>query len=523
MKMENYNFSRYITNDNDSRWADLDEIKDAATITKIDIESDDCPYGGIPIISDGRTAYVDSSDTHTLIYGSTGSKKTRLFGMPLINILAMAGESFIATDPKGELYNKTSGLVASKGYKTIVLNFRDLTHSDCWNPLTLPYELYHNGKTDEAIALINDLLNGLAEPQKKGAKDPYFITLAYAQALANLLFFIDTASPEEANIFNFANFFASTSSSEETERISKHVTDGSIASINFKSVLTNKEAKVTFGNVAAGVSNMIIPFTMQKTLGKVLSKSSFDISKIGEVKTAIYIIVPDEKTTLHFLVTIFVKQIYEALINKAHTFEYNKSPIRVNFVLDEFANIPAIPDMPSMISAARSRNMRFFLIAQSQWQLVKKYEDDAETIKGNCDNWVFLTSREFKLLEEISNLCGQNQYIDSDGSMKLKPLISVSELQRFKKENGEALILHGRNYPFVSKLPDIDDYAFPYHPPVKIDEKTLPEIIRYDIEKVIDDIKNKKRPIPFCHEVYGEDRYFTDAADKIKKNDIFDW
>ena len=77
-------------------------------------------------------------------------------------------------------------------------------------------------------------------------------------------------------------------------------------------------------------------------------------------------------------------------------------PVRVNFILDEFCNLPAIPDMPAMISAARSRNMRFFLVAQSKHQLLRKYGEDADTIKGNCDNWVFLTSKELDLLEEIS-------------------------------------------------------------------------------------------------------------------------
>jgi type IV secretion system protein VirD4 len=153
MKNENYRFGRYVSNDNNSRWADLSEIKNAAAVKCINIESNEYPAAGIPIISDGHTAYVDDSDTHTIIFGSTGSKKTRLFGMPLINILAIAGESFIATDPKGELFNKTSGLVAAKGYKTIVLNFRDLNQSDLWNPLTLPYELFHNEKTDEAVSL----------------------------------------------------------------------------------------------------------------------------------------------------------------------------------------------------------------------------------------------------------------------------------------------------------------------------------------------------------------------------------
>jgi type IV secretion system protein VirD4 len=522
MKQENYKFGRYISNDNNSRWADSDEIKNAATIKRIDIEADDCPGGGIPVISDGRIAYVDDSDTHTLIFGSTGSKKTRLFGKPLINILAMAGESFIATDPKGELYERTSGLVSAKGYKSIVLNFRDLEQSDLWNPLALPYNLYHSGKTEEAVLQINDFITALAEPQKKNSKDMYFIELACAQALANMLFFIATATPEEANIWNFAYFFTAKSSPDETEKMSKYVANGSIASLNYKGVLANKDAKSTFGNITSCVAAMLKPFTMQETLCKVLSQCSFDIRSIGKTKTAIYIIVPDEKTTLHFLVTAFIKQVYETLINEAQQLERKRLPVRLNFVLDEFCNIPAIPDMPSMISAARSRNMRFFLMAQSLWQLKQKYKEDADTIKGNCDNWVFLTSREYDLLDEISKLCGDTFYRDSNGSIQSQPLISTSELQRFKKEYGETLILHGRNYPFVTELPDIDDYQFKSYPPIATKERKLPQIVRYDVDKIIAEIESKERPIPFSVDTQGEAAYH-EGSSSTAPIDLFDW
>ena len=517
MKKENYKFGRYISNDNNTRWADSDENKTASTIKRIIVDADACPGGGIPIISDGRTVYVDNSDTHTIIYGSTGSKKTRLFGLPLINILAMAGESFIATDPKGELYSKTSGLVAAKGYKTFVMNFRDLKQSDYWNPILLPYLFYHNGRTEEAISLINDFITALAEPQKKNTKGTYFIDLACSQALANMLFFIDTAKPEEANIFNFANFFLTTSTPEKTEQLSKFSMEGSIASINYKNILTNKWAEKTFANVSSCVATMLNPFITKKSLCQVLSKCSFDIRGIGKTKTAIYIIVPDEKTTLHFLVTAFIKQTYEALINEAQQLSNNKLPVRVNFVLDEFCNIPSILDMASMISAARSRNMRFFLFAQSLLQLKQKYKDDADTIKGNCDNWVFLTSREYTLLKEISNLCGDTYFRDSDGSTKSRPLISVSELQRLKKDYGETLILHGRNYPFVTELPDISEYRFSIFPQIKVEERQLPKIVLYDVEKVIKEIVDQKRHIPFSIEVSGKKIYYYVVEKKPEK------
>jgi type IV secretion system protein VirD4 len=500
MKLENDKFGKHAADSNDARWADEEEIKNAPTLTRVDIEKGECAVGGIPLISDGETAYVDGTDTHTIIFGSTGSQKTRRFGMPLINILAMAEESFIVTDPKGELYDKTSGFAAMKGYNTFVLHFRDLKKSDFWNPLALPYQLYHGGKVDEAVSLINDLVMSLSEPQRESTRDTYFIDLACSQMLASMLFFIETATPEEANIYNFINFFSKTASPDDTEMLNDHVAEGSIADINFKGILSNKIADRTFANVSSCVAVMINPFIVRKSLCQVLAQSSFDIKKLGTQKSAIYIVVPDEKTTLHFLVTVFIKQTYEVLINEAQQHSNGMLPIRMNFVLDEFCNIPTIPDMPSMISAARSRKMRFFLISQGMWQLEQKYDKDAHTIKGNCDNWVFLTSREFSLLEEISRLCGKKA--------QDTPLISVSELQRFKKDLGEALILHGRNHPFVTELPDINEYKFKTYQTVKINERQLPSIPAYNLDKIIEEIEAQKRPLPGSIEVYGKKAYY---------------
>jgi type IV secretion system protein VirD4 len=385
--------------------------------------------------------------------------------------------------------------------------------SDFWNPIKLPYELYHSGKYDEAIALTNDFITSLIEPQRAYTKDKYLIELAYSQILANLLFFIDTATPEQANIYNFVNFFTANSTPDKTTNLAEYVVGGSIASINYQAVLTNKEDERAFANVASVVSSILNPFTIRKTLCQILSQSSFDMYSIGREKTAIYIIVPDEKTTLHFLVTAFVKQCYEALISVAQDSPNLRLPVRVNFVLDEFCNIPTIPDMPAMVSAARSRNVRFYIMAQSQWQLRQKYKEDADTIKGNCENWIFLTSRELDLLRDIAELCGNSKQKEDDGVIKTIPLISISELQRLKKEMGEALILHGRNYPFMTQLPDIDDYTFPVLPPVKFVDRELPRILLYYSDAVINAILKKERPIPFCGEVFGEDVYYMDVYD----------
>jgi len=227
---------------------------------------------------------------------------------------------------------------------------------------------------------------------------------------------------------------------------------------------------------------------------------------------------------------MFIKQVYEIMISEAHKNPQKRLPIRVNFVLDEFANIPKIPEMPSMISAARSRNMRFFLYVQSMQQIVQKYDKEAHTIKGNCDNWVFLSTREKELLDEISYLCGSSSYINTFGTIERKPLISISELQRFNKNLGEALILHGRNHPLVAELPDIDDYDFKILPPYDTTKRTLPEIAMYNINKAIDAIKDSEIPLPFSVEVHGKEIFYKEKFNELKgllgnsdDDDIDDW
>lgn len=220
---------------------------------------------------------------------------------------------------------------------------------------------------------------------------------------------------------------------------------------------------------------------------------------IMEQPTAIFLIVPDEKTGFHGLVSLFVKQSYEYLVYKAQKTMGNGESIkcRVNYILDEFSSLPTINDFPAMITAARSRNIRFNLFLQSKHQLKLRYKEEADTIMANCENWIFLTSREIDFLHEISELCGDV------GSSQNKPLLSTSELQRLDKKSGEALVLHGRCKPFISKLADIDEFnlsavsnAFGYN----YDE------ISYPVWPQIN-FKSRKRIAEILDRVSGEDSY----------------
>lgn len=516
MKENNYKYGRYINSNQETRWATTEEIQRAGTY--VDLNSIKYPTGGLPLLSNGKEAYVDGKDTHTLIFGATGSKKTRLFCMPMLGIFAKAGESFVATDPKGELYAKTSGVMRANGYDIVVLNFRDIGNGDMWNPLALPYELYHSGKQEEAISMLNDFVATIAEPQFKRTADNFWPEMASSFALANLLLLMESGRPEEVNMASLAAL-CSMDSEEPISNLLGYMDKNTLAHMNYKGVFTSPDN--TKRCIFASLFGMIRIFNTQQNLTLMLSGNTIDIRNFGRKKTAVYIIVPDEKTTYHFLVTTFIKQVYETLISEAQKTASRTLPVRVNFVLDEFCNIPKIPDMPSMISAARSRNMRFYLVAQSLHQLRGRYGEDADTIKGNCDNWVFLTSKELALLNEISELCGAVYASDN----RHRRLISVSELQRLDKEKGEALIMHARQYPIITEIADIDMYAmFKGYSAAPMKKFTLPEMYVFSVQKLYDDVMKRKRKIPFCKAGYlPEKKRSSGSKDDMEKRfeDLF--
>ncbi len=491
MNYERYKYEKYIGGQKNSRWATVEEIQKASTFVDLKVPGkSEC--GGIPLLSDGRKVYVDGKDTHTLIFGATGSKKTRLFCMPAINLFIKAGESFVATDPKGELYAKTAGYAEAEGYNIVVLNFRDLGYGDMWNPISIPYKFYNSGEKELAVSMINDFISAISGQVKK-EDDPYWASMAGALLLANALILLECGKEEEANIGSLA-YMCNVKVDPKLQEIAKRLPDTSISAMNYANVLPTPEK--TKNCIYSTLYGMLKIFNTQKGLTRMLSGNTMDISKFGKEKTAVYIIVPDEKTTYHFLVTTFIKQVYEILVAEAQKQEALKLPVRVNFVLDEFCNIPKVPDMPSMISAARSRNMRYFLVAQSLHQLKGKYGEDADTIKGNCDNWVFLTSKELDLLQEVSSLCGT-----ISGGEESRPLISVSQLQRLDKEKGEALIMHARQYPMITEIADIDMYeAFKGYTKPPLKPFDLPELRFFSVDNLAVEIKYGKRPVPFTEE-----------------------
>jgi len=414
--------------------------------------------GGVPILYDheNRKLYIDSSDTHTLVYGATGSLKTRSIVSPTIKVLGEAGESMIINDPKGELYFRHAGDLKKLGYRIIEVNLREPAVGSAWNPLHIPYEFYVKGDIDKASELINDIATNLmlSETSKN---DPFFDYSAsdMLYGLVQLLFRYckDHNAPVAAvNIGNLLalkrTLFANTRPAKY-QPIWKYALEDELTAASLSGSVNAPSE--TMGSITSVFDQKMRCFNIQPALLDMLANNDFNVGDIGREKTCVFLITPDEKTSYHKLVSIFVKQSYEYLIYCATQRQENRVANRVNYIIDEFSSLPKIQDMPSMISAARSRDIRFLLVVQSQASINRRYGEEAETIISNCSNWIFFTSRELSLLRELSELCG----VQRNG----KPNISISDLQHLSKERREALVLAGRLKPAVVRMLDVDMFG----------------------------------------------------------------
>lgn len=439
-----------------SRWLSEKELKNDKDIKMVMLDSETADAGGVPLINDGKRMWVDDSGFHNIIIGSTGAGKSQITMFPLIKSLAKNDESMIITDPKGELYEGTCEMLKKRGYNVVILNFRDPQSGSGWNPLHLPYVYYKNGNQDKANELVDDLALNILYDQNAQNQDPFWEKTSADYFSGICLGLFEDAKEEEINL-NSVNMFT-TVGEEKSGPNTTYVNDyfhtkdpSSPAYVSASSTIIAPTD--TKGSILSVFKQKLRLFASRENISEMLSHSDFEFSDIGSKKTAVFIVIQDEKKTYHPLVTIFVKQCYEALVDYAQK-NGGKLPYRTNFLLDEFANMPPLKDVETMVSAARSRKMRFFFVIQNFAQLAEVYgKNKADTIRGNCGNIIYLISTEIAALEEISKMCGDTKVKTGKGDKEkeeTRPLITVSDLQKLKM--GEVILLRSRLDPFRTKL-----------------------------------------------------------------------
>ena len=474
-----------------SRWSKANEIKKNKNVAQVDPLSNEITAAGIPLINNGKRIWVDNGEYHNLVIGSTGSGKTETIVKPMVNLLAKKGESMIITDPKGEIFRYSASALRDRGYRIVLLNFRDPQRGNAWNPLSLPYKYYQSKNYDKATELLDDVaLNIIYDPNNKN--DPFWEKSAadYFSGLALGLF--EDANEAQINI-NSINYMATVG--EEKFAAGNYIKEyftmkGESSNPYVFASNTINAPTDTKGSILSVFRQKIRLFASRENLSEMLGHSDFDIRDIGNGKTAVFIVIHDEKTTYHSLVTIFIKQCYEALIDVAQE-NGGKLKYRTNFILDEFANMPPLKDVDSMVSAARSRDMRFTFIIQNFAQLNDVYgKEVAQVIRGNCGNTIYLISTELAALEEISKMAGEVKSKDKDKTAST-PLVTVTDLQKLKLF--EAIIMRLRMSPFKTQLEP--DFKMNWGITRKVEDypqRDMEEVKLFELKEFVKEIKKQK-------------------------------
>jgi type IV secretion system protein VirD4 len=306
--------------------------------------------------------------------------------------------SYVFTDPKGELYDRTAGYLKSNGYEIKVLNLVRPSLSDGYNPLM------HISSQLDVDVIANTIVKG--QKSEGGSSEPYWDDMAEMLLKALIYYLLATRPPEEQNLASCAELVraanASSGSNLLTELMNQLPYDHP-ARTNYKSIEIASDK--TYSSILSSLQSKLGKFD-SKEIAELTSTDTIDFEEIAKKKTALYVISSDTHTAYDFLLTIFFAQMIQQLYDFADR-NNGALPIQTFFILDEFANIGKIPDFDKKISTSRSRKISFSVILQNLDQLETVYEKSYETIIGNCDTHVFLGSNSQKTVEYFSKALGE--------------------------------------------------------------------------------------------------------------------
>lgn len=341
---------------------------------------------------------------NVLIIGGSGSGKTRFFVKP--NLMQMHS-SYVVTDPKGTVLLEVGKMLQSNGYRIKVLNTINFTKSCHYNPFS-----YIRSEKD-ILKLVNTIiLNTKGEGAQ--ATEDFWVKAEklYYQALIAYIWY---EAPEEEQNFSMLIDLIDASEAREDDEEFKNAVDLLFEELEKEdpthfAVRQYKKYKLAAGKTAKSIliscGARLAPFDIRE-LRELTSYDELELDTLGEIKTAMFVIISDTDATFNFLVSIMYAQLFNLLCDKADDVYGGRLPIHVRCLLDEFANIGQIPSFEKLIATIRSREISASIILQSKSQLKAIYKDNADTIEGNCDTTLFLGGKEKTTLKEMAEILGK--------------------------------------------------------------------------------------------------------------------
>ena len=300
--------------------------------------------------------------------------------------------SYVFTDPKGELYDKTAGFLKANGYEIKVLNLLRPQNSDGYNPLM------HISNELDVDVIASTIIKGQGEAS---ASEPFWEDMGEMLLKSLIYYLIATRPEEEQNLASCAELVRAASGSGNNSMLSDLINKLPMEHPSrkyYKSVEISAASEKTYSSILSTLQSKLGKFD-SKEIAELTSTNTIDFEEIGKKKTAVYVISSDTHTAYDFLLTIFFSQMIQQLYDFADV-NGGALPMPTYFILDEFANIGKVPDFDKKISTSRSRKIQFSVILQNLDQLEAVYEKSFETIIGNCDTHLFLGSNSQKTVEK---------------------------------------------------------------------------------------------------------------------------
>ena len=360
-----------------------------------------------------------------VVIGGSGSGKTRFFVKPSVMQMNC---SMVITDPKGTLIEECGkmltkgppkrdkdenvikdkfGKVVHEPYVIKVLNTINFSKSLHYNPFA-----YIRSEKD-ILKLVTTIIANTKGEGEKSSED-FWVKAEKLLYTALIAFIWYEGDEEEKNLNTLLDLLNESETREEDETYQNPV-DMMFQELEERdpqhfAVRQYKKYKMAAGKTAKSIliscGARLAPFDIAE-LREIMSYDEMELDKIGDRKTALFLIMSDTDTTFNFVIAMLQSQLFNLLCDKADDEYGGRLPVHVRVIADEFANIGQIPQFDKLIATIRSREISASIILQSQSQLKAMYKDSADTILGNCDTTLFLGGKEKTTLKEMSELLGK--------------------------------------------------------------------------------------------------------------------
>jgi len=450
-----------------------------AASRKPDAPAFSIPSGGVVLgmrKEDGKEKiYYVGNDTHTLTIGATRSGKTRSVVLQSICTLALAGESLVISDPKGELYNFASPFLKMLGYDVPVLDFKSPEYSWHYNLLQPIIDAVKAGDMERAEMLAWDMTNILVGKESGNSEKIWHNGEMSVIAATILCVVCDNVKRYEyQNLTNVYWFMAEMCKTiggkmpiiEYVKKLPQSHPARALLSIS------DVAPQRTRGSFYTSALTTLRLFT-GKSINSITCKSDFSLTDVGCKKQALFLILPDEKTVFYPVASLIVSQQYELLVQMADK-RGGRLERRVNYILEEFGNFTPISDITTKLTVAAGRGIRFNMYLQSFEQLKEKYDEHvSNTIKSNCETWIYLQADDKDTLEEVSGKLGSYttssyqlsanhaKYTTPSSSHSVslieRKLLTPDEVRRVSRPYQ---IVTSRTYPAMMYSPDLSQWSF---------------------------------------------------------------